>query len=173
MHISAIPFCIYNAGEIVNLKNYKQKINEENAQKAYARKQISYLYFCTRMIRYLLVYIYCRLPLFKVWLWTMRWEWPNVTGCRWPTPLLEYNIWGCVSCIKRTAAVLWVSIFFHDSNLLLPTCKIMHVNMQHNYVHVRLIYASTQDNYVNMRDKYVEMQHILRCMLTLSSHVLT
>lgn len=46
---------VSNAGEIVNLNNYIQKINEENARKAYARKQWSYMYFCTRIIRYLYI----------------------------------------------------------------------------------------------------------------------
>ena len=32
-------------------------------------------------------------------------------------------------------------------------------NMQHNYVHMRLIYVNMQHNYVNMRLIYVIMQH--------------
>ena len=46
------------------------------------------------------------------------------------------------------------------SGILRPyTCKILYVNMQHNYtyIHIRLIY-------VNMI--FVDMQHILSSMLT-------
>ena len=41
--------------------------------------------------------------------------------------------------------------------LMPPKCKINNVNMQHNYVHVRLIY-------VNMQDNYFDMQHNLSHM---------
>ena len=34
--------------------------------------------------------------------------------------------------------------------LLPPTCKINYVNMQHNYVNMRLIYVDMQHNYVGM-----------------------
>ena len=34
--------------------------------------------------------------------------------------------------------------------LLPPTCKINYVNMQHNYVNMRLIYVDMQHNYVDM-----------------------
>ena len=43
--------------------------------------------------------------------------------------------------------------------LLPPTWKINYVNMQHNYVNMRLIYVNMQHNYVNMRLIYVIMQH--------------
>ena len=58
--------------------------------------------------------------------------------------------------------------------------RLIYVNMQHNYVNMRLIYVKMQYNYVNMRLIYVQMQHnvymqhnyvhmrllSIRCMLT-------
>ena len=39
--------------------------------------------------------------------------------------------------------------------LLPPTCKINNVNMQHNYVNMRLIYVDMQHNYVDMLSKII------------------
>ena len=50
-------------------------------------------------------------------------------------------------------------IISHVDILLPPTCKIIYVDMQHNFAHMRLIY-------VNMQDNNVDMQLGLSCMLT-------
>ena len=41
--------------------------------------------------------------------------------------------------------------YIYGGILLPPTCKINYVNMQHNYVNMRLIYVDMQHNYVDMQ----------------------
>ena len=43
-----------------------------------------------------------------------------------------------------------IFIVMYGGILLPPTCKINYVNMQHNYVNMRLIYVDMQHNYVDM-----------------------
>ena len=54
----------------------------------------------------------------------------------------------------------------NDGILMPPTCKIIHVNMQHNYVHIRHIYVNMQQNYIHMQlnlsrmyNMYLAFQH--------------
>ena len=47
-------------------------------------------------------------------------------------------------------------VWWHTSA---PYMQDKYVNMQHNYVNIRLIYVNMQHNCVNMRLIYVNMQH--------------
>ena len=49
----------------------------------------------------------------------------------------------------KTKTVSWWNVSY-GGILLPPTCKINYVNIQHNYVNMRLIYIHMQHNYVDM-----------------------
>ena len=76
-----------------------------------------------------------------------------------------YNIWQC--CI--------VSFGISKNNpfsVMAYFCSI-HVNMQHNHVHMKQTYVNMPDNHVNMRHKscmYVDINH-LACVCMCSNHI--
>ena len=66
----------------------------------------------------------------------------------------------------------WLSSY--GDILLPPTCKINYVNMQHNYVNMRLIYVDMQHNYVDMHViNFCKILFFSMCKFSFSRHYLT